>query len=199
MSGKTKSPNLRSFFEATLDVDRLKIISGLSREPVSAIDLAENLGQNPSEVLRDLVLLENASLVKSFNREGRTFYQFNPKYLDLMAHQRFSKPQNQVDLSSFDISEKQQVIIKNNLREDGSLKRIPSQSKKIIAILEYLSQAFEFDKDYSEKEVNTILEHYHPDTAILRRYMVDYGYLGRESNGSRYWRSENRKRIEGKD
>jgi predicted transcriptional regulator len=191
MTEKTKSTNLQSFFEATLDVDRLKIIAVLSHEPASVLDLAEKFEQNPSVVLRHLGVLEDANLVKSFNQEGRTFYQFNSKNLDVMAHQRFSVSKNQIDFSSFDLSENQQAIIKHYLRSDGSLKLIPSQSKKIIAILEYISQAFKFDKDYSEKEVNAKLEYYHPDTAILRRYLVDYRYLGRESNGSRYWRVKN--------
>lgn len=188
----TTPPSLQSFLEATLDVDRLKIISILSQEPASLLDLAEKADQVPTMLLRNLELLEEANLVETVDQKGRTVYRFDPKNLELMARQKLSEPQNQVDLSSFDLSENQQGIIKNYIRSDGSLKLIPSQSKKIIAILEYVSQAFEFDKYYSEKEVNAMLNHYHLDTTSLRRYLVDFGYLGRENNGIRYWRTEKR-------
>lgn len=188
----TTPPSLQSFLEATLDVDRLKIISILSQEPASLLDLAEKADQVPTMLLRNLELLEQANLVETVDQKGRTVYRFDPKNLELMARQKLSEPQNQVDLSSFDLSENQQGIIKNYIRSDGSLKLIPSQSKKIIAILEYVSQAFEFDKYYSEKEVNAMLNHYHLDTTSLRRYLVDFGYLGRENNGIRYWRTEKR-------
>jgi hypothetical protein len=53
--------------------------------------------------------------------------------------------------------------------------------------LEYVIKAFELDVYYSEREVNEVLKEFHPDTAILRRYLVDYGFLARERDGSRYW------------
>lgn len=193
MTQKTTSPNLHSFFEATLDVDRLKIISVLSQEPISVLAIAEKIGQNPSVVLRHLGLLEEANLVKSLLLGDRIFYQFNQKNLDLMKRREFSELQSQVDLSSLSLSEKQRVIIKNYTLPDGTLKRIPSQSKKIIAILEYVCQAFEVGRLYSEKEVSVKLNHFYSDTTSLRRYLVDYGYMGRESNGTSYWRLDNRK------
>ena len=48
--------------------------------------------------------------------------------------------------------------------------------------------AFAFDTNYTEKEVNTILRRFHVDTAALRRYLVDNGLMARESNGTKYWR-----------
>jgi hypothetical protein len=55
-------------------------------------------------------------------------------------------------------------------------------------ILNYLVEFFEFDKDYTEREVNTILRKYNEDTAGLRRDLVEASLLARESDGSRYWR-----------
>ena len=43
------------------------------------------------------------------------------------------------------------------------------------------------DRRYSEAMVNLILGQRHPDTAALRRYLVDEGFLDR-SDGQ-YWRS----------
>ena len=55
-------------------------------------------------------------------------------------------------------------------------------------ILNFIVDAFSFDTNYTEKEVNTILRRFHIDTAALRRYLVDEGLMARESNGTRYWR-----------
>jgi len=192
MLTKKISPDLHSFIEATLDSDRLKLISFLTEEPFSVLDLAEKIGENPAAIMRHLEVLVEANLVKATNQNGKTVYRFDSKKIELMARQQLSQPQNEIDLSSHDLSEENQVFVQHYTRSDGSLKMIPTQLKKITAILEYTSSGFDFDAFYSEKEVNAILNHYHPDSTTLRRHLVDFGYLGRERNGSRYWRIDNR-------
>ena len=157
MAAKNISPDLHSFFEATLDSDRRKLISFLIEEPFSVVDLAENIGEYPAAIMRHLGLLIEANLVKAADQDGVTFYRFDSKILGLVARRHLSQPQNEIDLSSFDLSEDQQVFIRNYTRSDGSLKMIPTRSKKFSAILEYTSRAFEFDASYSEKEVNALL------------------------------------------
>ncbi|WP_258866283.1 DUF2087 domain-containing protein [Enterococcus mundtii] len=51
-------------------------------------------------------------------------------------------------------------------------------------LFEHLYSKFEFDKDYLESEINTILKSIYSDHAILRRYLVDYRYLDRKKDGS---------------
>ena len=187
MLTKNISPDLHSFFEATLDSDRLKLISFLTEEPFPVLDLAEKIGGNPAAIMRHLEVLVEANLVKATDQDGKTVYRFDYKKLELMARQQLSQSQNEINLS-----EEHQVFIQNYTRSDGSLKIIPTHLKKISPIMEYISCAFEFDAFYSEKEVSAILNRYHPDSTTLRRHLVDYGYLGRERNGSRYWRLDNR-------
>ena len=70
---------------------------------------------------------------------------------------------------------------------DGRLKSIPVAHSKRLVILDWLAQLFEPGRHYTEKMVNLIIGQHHPDTAALRRYMVDDGFLDREA--SVYWRS----------
>ena len=42
------------------------------------------------------------------------------------------------------------------------------------------------DVKYPEKERNLIIAKYHDDTAAIRRYMIEYGILDRDTN-SVYW------------
>jgi len=46
---------------------------------------------------------------------------------------------------------------------------------------------FDSSEKYTEKEVNQILESVYPDFVTLRRYLIEYGFLDRTADGSKYW------------
>jgi hypothetical protein len=70
---------------------------------------------------------------------------------------------------------------------DGRLVSIPASHAKRLVILDWLAQRFEPGRRYSEREVNDVIVAVHPDTAALRRYLVDDEFLTRERG--EYWRS----------
>ncbi len=70
---------------------------------------------------------------------------------------------------------------------DGRLQSIPTSASKRVVILDWLAQLFEPGRRYSEATVNLLLGERHPDTAALRRYLVDEGFLDRDAG--EYWRS----------
>ena len=74
------------------------------------------------------------------------------------------------------------------------LTEIPAPHARRRVILERLAQEFEVGLRYSEKEVNSLLQTFHPDYAALRRFMVDEGFLSR-ADGS-YWRSGGRVEVD---
>jgi hypothetical protein len=57
-------------------------------------------------------------------------------------------------------------------------------------VLDWLAQRFEPGRRYSEAMVNLSLGQVHPDTAALRRYLVDDGFLSRDHG--EYWRTGGR-------
>ncbi|MBO0440673.1 hypothetical protein DOK67_0001988 [Enterococcus sp. DIV0212c] len=75
--------------------------------------------------------------------------------------------------------------------EDGRLKVIPKKNKFKIEIFKVIIDKFEEGVTYSETEVNQILKSFYHDYAILRRYLVDYGFLSRDSYGSEYIKKSN--------
>jgi hypothetical protein len=77
-------------------------------------------------------------------------------------------------------------IIKNYIKNDEII-NIPRAEKKKIIILQYLLQKFQRNRRYTEKEVNEIISSMHEDFATLRRYLIEYGFMDREDNGSTYW------------
>jgi DNA-binding transcriptional ArsR family regulator len=70
---------------------------------------------------------------------------------------------------------------------DGRITTLPAAHGKRVVVLDWLAQSFEPGVRYPEREVNEILAACHPDTAMLRRYLVDEGLLDRA--GGEYWRS----------
>ena len=67
-------------------------------------------------------------------------------------------------------------------------------SKGIIKqeVLKYLASKFKVDTDYTEKEVNEIIKSWHTfdDYFLLRRELIDYQFICRTIDGSRYWKKE---------
>lgn len=70
--------------------------------------------------------------------------------------------------------------------KDRRLTSIPAQRSKRLVVLDLLAQEFEPGRRYSEAMVNLILGQWHPDTASLRRHLVDEELLARDQG--RYWR-----------
>ena len=70
---------------------------------------------------------------------------------------------------------------------DGRLVSIPTVHSKRLIVLDWITQRFEPGRRYPESRVNLILQQVHPDTAALRRYLVDDDFLTREHG--EYWRS----------
>ena len=70
---------------------------------------------------------------------------------------------------------------------DGRIVAIPAKHGKRLVLLDWLAQDFEPGKRYTEAMVNLIIGQRHPDTAALRRYLIDDGFMSREAGV--YWRS----------
>ena len=70
----------------------------------------------------------------------------------------------------------------------GRLKSWPARQKVQRMAAVYLASCFEPGREYSEQDVNFRLMELHTfsDWAILPRMLVDWRYLDRERDGSRY-------------
>lgn len=84
--------------------------------------------------------------------------------------------------------------LKGFLDKDSKLKVWPSRKNgdKQLLALEFLAAKFEAGQEYSEKEVNEILNQNHTfgDPALLRRELFVKRLLERTPDGNRYWRQQ---------
>ncbi len=184
------SEELVTFFKALADANRLKIVGLLAEKSYSVEELAALLKLKPSTVSHHLSRLAEAELVTARAESYYSVYQLDQSALEEKARMMFSQTElssiaAQVDASAYD-----NKVIKDYSKRDGSLKTLPSQRRKLEAILRHVVKSFDAGKRYSEKRVNEILSHYHEDTATLRRELVGSGLMKREGGGEEYWRVE---------
>ena len=176
-------PEILSFVKAMASADRLRIIGILVRGPASQAEIAEQIHMPVRDVFNHLSSLVQVGVVN----ETDGVYDLNEKAIESLARRQF-EGKRAAYAPPEDKEEDTRKVLKNYLNADGTLKQIPSTDNKLLIILNFIVDVFSFDTNYTEKEVNTILRRFHPDTAALRRYLVDYGLMARESDGTRYWR-----------
>ena len=185
------SEELVTFFKALADANRLKIVGLLADKPYSVEELAALLKLKPSTVSHHLARLSEAGLVRAHAESYYSVYQLDQSVLEAKARSMFSQQELSSVAAEVDVDAYDNKVIKDYSKRDGSLKTIPSQRKKLEAVLRYVVKAFDLGKRYTEKQVNDILARYHADTATLRRELVGYGLMKREGGGGEYWRVEN--------
>lgn len=69
----------------------------------------------------------------------------------------------------------------------GPLDHFPLKEKKRVAILRHLMRLFDASKTYTEHEVNDVLKQFYHDYVLIRRNLIEYGFMDRTKDGSSYW------------
>jgi len=178
-----EQPEILSFVKAMASAERLRIIGVLVRGRATQSEIAEQLHLPVRDVFDNLAFLAQVGAV--IETDG--VYDLDEKAIETLARGQFEGKRKSY-VPQEDQKEDARKVLRNFLNADGTLKQIPSAQNRLLIILNFVVDAFSFDTNYTEKEVNTILRRFHLDTAALRRYLVDYGLMAREGDGSRYWR-----------
>lgn len=170
------------YVKALSDSDRLRIIGLLSQGSATRQEIAARLNLSPKDSLTHLGFLEFVGVVNQndgvFTLNEDKLATFGKEKL-IGGGNKFIPPEH--------LDEASKKILRDYLNADGTIRQVPEQ-KKLQPILDYLIQNFEFDRTYTEREINTIIKRFNEDTAGLRRDLIDAGMLAREDDGSKYWR-----------
>jgi hypothetical protein len=78
-------------------------------------------------------------------------------------------------------------VLRAFLDDDGRLVAMPAKHRKRLVVLDHIARVFVPGERYPEREVNILLRAFDDDVAMLRRYLVDEGFLTRERGV--YWRT----------
>lgn len=168
------------FVKAMASAERLRVIGALVRGRATQAEIADQLHLPVRDVYNHLAFLVHVNVI----REEDGVYELDEKAIEALARGQLEEKRPQYEDQPQDVRK----VLKAYLNTDGTLKHIPMDTKKLLIILNFIVEVFSFNATYTEKEVNTILRRFNPDTAALRRYLVDNGFMDRESDGTKYWR-----------
>ena len=121
--------------------------------------------------------MQQAGLVKPVG-EVRQPDVYTPYELDLKVFSEARKAMGKYKGVRPRPTDAREMVLETYMR-GGRLSAYPKKHEQIIIILEEVARKFEPDRQYPEREVNVILEEVNEDYCMLRRYLVDYGYLNR--------------------
>jgi hypothetical protein len=176
-------PEVLNFVKAMSSAERLRVIGVLARGQATQAEIAEQLHRSVRDIFTHLSFLVHVGVIN----EADGVYDLNEKGIESLARGEFAGKRPSYDAKD-EKREDVRKVLKNFLNADGTLKKIPPMGNKLLIILNFIVDAFEYDANYTEKEVNTVLRRFHIDTAALRRYLVDNNLMAREGDGTRYWR-----------
>lgn len=172
-------------FKCLSDKSRLQILKSLAIEDMYVERLAERLGITAATVSFHLKKLTDAGAVTSYKSQYYMMSSLNKRIFETSILEILEEQSDEAGLQQQRDAEYRQRII-DTFFEYGKLKSIPAQQKKERIVLEVIVQAFEYDKIYSEREVNIIIADFHDDFCTIRRDMIGERLLDRDTKG--YWR-----------
>jgi hypothetical protein len=176
---------LLQFFKVMANESRLKLVGILAHQECSVEELAAMLQLKEPTVSHHLSKLKALNLVQ-MRPEGNThFYRLDSESLLALNKAMLNQGQMSSLAESVQGEAWEKQVLRNYFEGDRLLK-IPANRRKRWVILKWLAQKFDLGLYYSEKAVNEVLQQFHPDSATLRREMIGYQMLQRES--SIYWR-----------
>lgn len=196
LSANESNVDLLRFFKALADETRLKMAALLASKPRSGEQLAELLSIKAATVSHHLSKLADAELVTSTSEGHKKFYTLRLDAVRATAQQLQAKDPGLLVPAGGDTTEfypnrvlydeYDRRVLKDFFNSDGSLRQLPMQRKKFGAVLKHIVQDIEPGREYTEKQINALLKRRHPDTASLRRGMIDFRLMERKSGV--YWR-----------
>lgn len=168
-----------------LDPQRLMVAGSLAGIAKTTEQVVEHTGLSSKEVLAAVGDLRAAGLVET---DGPG-YLLPMEVLQQIATAERTRPAPMDPSIGYGMTDREQRVL-GRFFEGRALTEIPTGRANRLVVLERLCLEFVIGRHYTEPEVNGILAVFHPDTATLRRYLVDEDLLDRDT--TQYWRSGGR-------
>lgn len=158
---------------------RLSVVAALVLGARTTAEIVEMTRLDAPTVLRALARLDGSGLVTS----AGSGWKLHRELFTEAARTAAPDPPEQ----DFGTSDPATASVLRAFLRDGRLTSIPAARSKRLVVLDHVARVFEPGVRYPEDAVSAVLRAFHPDYAALRRYLVDEGFLSRESGV--YWRS----------
>ncbi|WP_102346274.1 DUF2087 domain-containing protein [Bacillus sp. Marseille-P3661] len=182
-----------SVFEYLLGMD--KKLTGLTDHQKSLLHLFYQ-SKNDKDIQKELDIGSTSTIrhhrfaLKEKERQAKTFLammellkekdQYAPAFLPV------HKTATMVD-DRYNITQEEQIKIVKQYFAKGALTKFPPKEKQRLVVLREISKQLKIDHIYDEQELNQTLKGYYVDYVLIRRYLIEYGFLDRKPDGSKYW------------
>jgi DNA-binding HxlR family transcriptional regulator len=176
-----------STVKALGDRSRLLILNALLAGPQCVEELSTTLDLGASTISFHLHKLVQGGLVTVRKDQYYSVYSLSPDLFtlslrDLIAFDNPHQPQQSVRL----VQDRQKVI--DTFFYGGRLVKMPAQKRKRTIVLEHIARLFDAGREYGEQEVTSVIEPVFPDYCLVRRLLIDDGYMVRSAG--RYRRTD---------
>jgi hypothetical protein len=171
---------LLNFFKALAHESRLRLLGFVAEREHNVQELAARMALKEPTVSHHLALLRDVGLV-SMRQDGTThWYTLEPKTLSKLSKSLLAPAQLAALKGIEEQPSNDEKVLRNYLTPDGRLKDFPASRKKRRVILVWLARMFDEGRDYTEAEVNALIERRHHDRETFRRELVGYKMLARK-------------------
>ena len=182
-----------SVFHHLLGLD--KKMTGLTEHQTKLLELFYQ-GKSDEEIKEELKIGSSSTIrhhrftLKEKERQARNFLAMMELLKEKDNHAPDFVPVHptatMVD-ERYNITAEEQVQIAAKYIKNGKLTKFPLKQKQKLIVLREITKQLEVGKNYSEKELNEVLGAIYEDYVTIRRYLIEYGFLDREADGSLYW------------
>lgn len=186
----------QSVFAYLINLD--KKLTGLTEHQNSLLKLFYQ-GKSDSEVQQTMgigsasTIRNHRFVLKEKERQAKVFLtlmellkeqdKFAPSFLNV------HKTARMID-ERYNITEEEQAKLLKRYFPDGTngyLTTFALKEKHKLIVLQEIAKRFQAERVYNEKEINAVLQGVYDDYVVLRRYLIEYGFLDRTPDGSKYW------------
>lgn len=188
--------NHDSVFDYLISLD--KKITGLTEHQTMLLSQFY-AGKTDKEIQQEMEIGSSSTIrhhrfmLKEKERQAKTFLaimellkekdQYAPAFVEPHKHATM------VDDRYAVTTEEQSKILEKYFLEglSGPLAKFPPKEKQRIVVLRAIANRIDPNVTYTEKELNELLKTIYSDYVLIRRYLIEYGFLDRKLDGSMYW------------
>ncbi|MDQ0229367.1 DUF2087 domain-containing protein [Metabacillus malikii] len=185
----------QSVFDYLIDMD--KKVTGLTDHQNKLLRLFYQ-GKNDTEIQKELEVGSTSTIrhhrfaLKEKERQAKTFLVLMELLKEKDEHAPAFVPPHHTatmldDRYNVTFEEQNSIIAKYFSTNKEKLTKFPTREKQKIVILREIANRLEDNKTYTEKELNERLKRLYDDYVLIRRYLIEYGFVDRKQDGSQYW------------
>jgi hypothetical protein len=178
------APGPRELVALLAEPDRLRALAAVALGAATLPDVAERAGLEPRAAAKALSRLVAGGLLEGDAANGYqvradAFKAAARRAADTGSRDDAGGPGGEGGGPAGPAAGSPGADVLRRFVHNGRLLAMPAAHGKRLVVLDHLARLFEPGRRYPEREVNELLGRYHPDYAMLRRYLVDDGFLDR--------------------